>query len=102
MKRARIVTVERMALTLDGIEPGDARLLASRLEDALAVAIAARLRERHAPGGARTSDGEGQAQAAPLVTAARGEALVQAVAARLGEAIALQVELGSGEEASWH
>jgi hypothetical protein len=103
MKPARIVDVERVMLSLDGIEPADARLLAARLEDAVAAAIAARMSTPDGyPPGASAGDAR-QGPAAPLVTAARGEALVRAVAARLGDAIALQVELGpDDEEASWH
>ena len=66
---ARTIAIDRIALTLDGVDAGDARLLAAQLGPAME---------------ARLASGDVQdAEDAPLVTALRGQALVDAVAARL-------------------
>ena len=72
--QARTIAIDRIALTLDGVDAVDARLIASQL----GAAMEARL----ASGG--MASGESQdADDTPLVTALRGQALVEAVAARL-------------------
>lgn len=71
MNEARTIAIDRIALTLDGVYAGDARLLAA----GLGAAIEARLASDH------TRDE--LAPDSPLVTSLRGQALVDAVAARL-------------------
>ena len=73
---ARTIAIDRIALTLDGVDAGDARLIASQL----GPAIEARLASRQ---DAENAEGEPANDNTPLVTALRGQALVDAVAARL-------------------
>ncbi len=71
---ARTIAIERIALTLDGVDGSDARLIASQL----GAAIEARLLASR-----QGSDDQAAGDDTPLVTALRGQALVDAVAARL-------------------
>lgn len=70
---SRTIAIDRIALTLDGVDGGDARLIASQLGAAIEAQLASRQGAEDEP----TSDNT------PLVTALRGQALVDAVAARL-------------------
>lgn len=74
MNGDRTIDIDRIALTLDGVTADDARLLAGGLR----AAIEARLAEDSG-----SADDADAASDAPLVTALRGQALVEAVAARL-------------------
>jgi hypothetical protein len=80
--------IDRIELTLDGVSPSDARLLSSELPAALEM---------------RLGDAGGDAQAAaahddaPLETAQRGRALVQAIAARLADAIGAEARRASAD-----
>ena len=67
--RARTIAIDRISLTLDGVDAVDARLIASQLGAAMEARLAS----------AESQDAEDT----PLVTALRGQALVEAVAARL-------------------
>ena len=69
---ARTIAIDRIALTLDGVDAGDARLIASQLGAAIEARLASRQETEEEP-----------ADDTPLVTALRGQALVDAVAARL-------------------
>lgn len=93
MSGGRTIEIDRIALTLDGVSADDARLLAGGLR----AAIEARLAERADGGGTASDPSEAGATAdAPLVTALRGQALVDAVAAWV------VTSLGLGQEAaSW-
>lgn len=78
MNGGRTINIDRIALTLDGVAADDARLLAGGLRDAIEAQLAERTGERP------IADDDAQQPAdAPLVTALRGQALVDAVAARL-------------------
>jgi len=80
----RTIAIDRIALTLDGVDADDARLLAG----GLGAAIEARLAgdAGGSDDGSRDSDAPSDA---PLVTALRGQALVVAVASRLVAAMAI-------------
>ncbi len=71
---ARTIAIDRIALTLDGVDAGDARLIASQLGAAIEARLASPQDAENEP----ASDND-----TPLVTALRGQALVNAVAARL-------------------
>ena len=84
MSGGRAIDIDRIALTLDGVTAEDARLLAGGLR----AAIEARLAERSGESPDTTDDADA-ASDAPLVTALCGQALVDAVAARLVAALPL-------------
>jgi hypothetical protein len=87
------IEIDRVALTLDGVSADDARLLAGGLRAAIEAQLAQRAESSGVP--SPTPDA-GAAADVPLVTALRGQALVDAVAARLVTAF------GFGQEAaSW-
>ena len=79
--------IDRIELTLDGVSPSDARLLSAELPAALET----RLAEAFGRGNAASTDDD-----APLETALRGRALVQAIAARLADAIGAERRRGEG------
>jgi hypothetical protein len=81
---ARTIAIDRIALSLDGVDGGDARLIASQLGAAIEARLASREGVEDEP-----------ADNTPLVTALRGQALVDAVAARLVATLLAQ------EEVSW-
>ena len=89
MNEARTIAIDRIALTLDGVDAGDARLIASQLGAAIEARLASRESTPDTPAGDNT----------PLVTALRGQALVDAVAARLVST--LQSSLLAEEAPSW-
>ncbi len=89
--------IDRIELTLDGVSPSDARLLSAELSAVLETRLGA------APGG---DDAATDHDDAPLETALRGRALVQAIAARLADAIGderrrAEAPGESGEETTW-
>lgn len=70
--------IDRIELTLDGVSPGDARLLSAELPAALET----RLGDTRSDADAATAHED-----SPLETALRGRALVEAISARLADAI---------------
>ncbi|MGZ5132485.1 MAG: hypothetical protein ACXWJ1_14315, partial [Caldimonas sp.] len=73
------VVIDRIEITLDGVADDDSRLLAAELP----AALENRLGRAEASGAATPYEG-------PLATALRGRALVEAVVARLADAIAAE------------
>ena len=86
MSGKHTIEIDRIALTLDGVSADDVRLLAGGLRDAIAASLARRAEAGNAP-----ADGPdaGAAPDAPLETSLRGQALVDAVAARLVSTLGL-------------
>jgi hypothetical protein len=80
--------IDRIELTLDGVSPSDARLLSSELPAAL---------ETRLVDGGTEAGGASAHDDAPLETALRGRALVQAIAARLADAIGAEAHRASVE-----
>jgi len=70
---ARTIAIDRIALTLDGVDGADARLIASQLGAAIEARLSA----------SREGADDAPSDNTPLVTALRGQALVDAVATRL-------------------
>ena len=75
------IAIDRIQLTLDGMAVGEAELLSAQLQSALV----AQLRDVSA-GGLDPSPGDGES----MYTALTGRALVDAIAARLADAIGVR------------
>ncbi len=74
------LVIDRIELTLDGVSPSDARLLSSELPAALETRLGVARNDADASTGSHDDD-------SPLETALRGRALVEAIAARIADAI---------------
>ena len=88
------LVIDRIEITLDGVSDADARLLSAELPAALETRLGG------PPAGDDSAPGEG-----PLATALRGRAFVEAVVARLADAIAVEarraVASADPGEATW-
>ena len=80
--------IDRIELTLDGMSLSDARLLSAEL----AAALETRLGNDGSDMGAATAD-----DGMPLETALRGRVLVEAIAARLGSVIGVEMRRATAE-----
>ncbi len=74
----RVVAIDRIELTLDGMPMGEAEFLSEQLQSALAARL------QPMPSGEARADA---ADATPMITPLTGRALVDAIAARLADVI---------------